>query len=252
MITLDDIIRNFIITQGRSTLHSYVRYMKYLIDFLRKVSLTHSIFDKTVVLKLDQKKAIQVPEDYIIWSKIGWQAGDRIVCFERDSSINLSHEISDDGLESPTVNISYNNSQWPYNRSLTFNNFTNINGQIGSLTGYGIGENGIGYFRPTNDREIQFSSDVPSDYKIYMEYRTNGFSPHTKSVVPEVMAKLAEEYINWQLARHKLGDAASETRAREISYLKEYDEVISRMQPISMSALQGLRARGYDVNKLVY
>lgn len=250
---LDSIVRAYLLNTGRSTLHGYLRILKFLIDFLRKFSLKHSFLDKTVVLKLDQKKCVPFPEDFIMWSKIGWQAGDRIVAFERDNTINLNHEISADGLESPVANIAYNNSQWPYNRSLTFNNFTNINGQIGSLTGYGIGQNGIGYFRVNFiDREIQFSSDTPSDYQIYLEYKTNGISIQTTSSIPEIAAKLAEDYIFWQMAHYKLGAASAETEARRVAYFREYDELIQTTEPITPAVLQGLRARGYDVNKLVY
>lgn len=252
-IQLDSIVRSYLLNTNRNTLHGYVRILKFLIDFLRKFSLKHSFLDKTVVLKLDQKKAIPFPEDFIMWSKIGWQAGDRIVAFERDNTINLNHEIKDDGLESPTVNIAYNNAQWPYNRSITFNNFTNINGEIGSLTGYGIGNNGLGYYRISwKDREIQFSSDTPSDYQIYLEYKTNGISVTTTSTIPEIAAKLGEDYIFWQIAHYKLGAAAAETEARRIAYFREYDELIQNIEPINPSVLQGLRARGFDVNKLVY
>ncbi len=251
MITLDAIVRNFLISQNRTTLHFYLRYMKYLIDFLRKVALTHAIFDKTVALKMDQKKAIQVPEGYLIWSKIGFQVGDRIVGFERDNTINLHHDITPDGLESPVANDRFNIAKFPYTR-LVFNNFTNEAGELGMLEGMGLGHNGVGYFRPTSDREIQFSSDIDSDTTIYLEHKTNGFNPTTKSTVPEIFAKLGEDYINWQEARRKFGDAAAETRARERSYLIEYDDVMAKMEPISIASLMGSRARSFDINKIVY
>lgn len=251
MISLDEIIRNYMIAQGRTTLHGYLRYLKYLIDFLRDVSLTHSVLDKTIALKMDQKKAIQVPEDYIIWSKIGFQVGDRIVAFEKDNTINLNHEISADGLEAPVANIAFNIAKFPYT-SLVFNNFTTQEGELGFLNGVGLGHNGVGYFRTTSDREIQFSSDLDADTTIYLEYKTNGFNPSTKSSVPEIMAKLGEDYINWQMARTKMGDAAAETSARKVAYFDEYDKVISRMEPVTVASIEGLRARGFDVNKIVY
>ncbi len=251
--TLDSICRSYLLNTNRNTLHGYVRILKYLIDFLRKFSLKHSFLDKTVVLKLDQKKCVPFPEDFIMWSKIGWQSGDRIVAFERDNTINLNHEISADGYESPTVNIAFNNTQWPYSREITFNNFLNINGELGCFTGFGVGWNGIGYFRiDWRNREIQFSSDTPSDYQIYLEYKTNGVSIQTTSTIPEIAAKLGEDFIHWQVAHYKLGAAAAETEARRISYFREYDELIQTIEPINPAALQGLRARGFDVNKLVY
>ncbi len=251
--TLDSIIRGYLISQQKNTLHSYLRYMKYLIDFLRQVSLTHSFFDKTIILKLDQKKAAAVPDDFIMWNKIGWQAGDRIVAFENDGTINMHHATSADGIEAPTANPSFNNAQWPYNSTLSFNNYTTNNGECVAIPCHGIGYNGIGYFRYSHQaREIQFSSDTPSGFEIYLEHKTNGFQPKTSSTVPEIMAKLGEDYINWQKARHQFGEASVETRAREIAFMKEYDTVISRLYPITIASLTGIRARGFDIKKIVY
>ncbi len=227
--------------------------MKYLIDFMRKFSLKHAFMDKTVVLKLDQKKAIPFPDDFIMWSKIGWMSGDRIVCFERDATINLFHSTTEDGLESGTVNGRFDNISWPHNGSLTLNNFINSSGENGCLEAMGVGNNGLGYFRVSwRNREIQFSSDTPIDYEIYLEYKSNGFNATSKSTVPEVAAKLGEDYIHWQDSHFKNGAAASETEARRIAYFREYDEMISITEPINPAAIAGLRARNFDVNKIVY
>lgn len=254
-IDLDSICRSYLINVEKTTLHGYLRIMKFLIDFMRKFALKHAFLDKTVVLKMDQKKSIPFPEDFIMWSKIGWQSGDRIVAFQRDSTINLHHATSDDGFESPTVNDKFNNAKFPYNQTanLIFNNFINLNGEIGFIPATGIGYNGLGYFRINwRDREIQFSSDTPIDFEIYLEYKSNGFQARSKSVVPEIAAKLGEDYIHWQVAHYKLGAAATETEARRINYFREYDEMIAITEPINPAAIEGIRARGFDVNKLVY
>lgn len=193
-----------------------------------------------------------MPDRFIMWSKIGFQVGDRIAGFERDNTINLNHEISTDGLESPVANEKFNIAKFPYTR-LVFNNFTNNEGQLGFLEGIGLGHNGVGFFKMNwQAREIQFSSDIDADTAIYLEFKTNGFKPTVKSTVPEIMSKLGEDYIHWQEARRKFGDAAAETEARKRAYFAEYDDVIARMNPISIASIQGIRARNFDVRKLVY
>lgn len=252
MVTLDQVIRNYYIRENKTTLHGYLRCMKFLIDFLREIALSHSVFDETIALKMDQKKAVQWPERFIMWSKIGFQVGDRIVGFERDNTINLNHEISADGLESPVANNKFNIGKFPYTR-LVFHNFTNNEGELGFLEGMGLGHNGVGYFRLNwQAREIQFASDIDADTVIYLEFKTNGFKPTTKSTVPEIMSKLAEDYIHWQIGKQKFGDNSAEAGARERTYFNEYDKVIAAMNPITMAFFQGLRARNFDVTKLVY
>lgn len=254
-VTLDSIVRGHLVNTGRNTLHGYVKLLKYLIDFMRKFALKHAFMDRTVVLKLDQKKSVAFPEDFIMWSKVGWQQGDRIVAFQRDATINLHHSTEEDGVETPTVNEKYNIAKFPYNQraDLVFNNFINQDGETGFLEATGIGHNGLGYFRCNFEaREFQFSSDTPIDFEIYLEYKSNGFNATTKSTVPEVAAKLGEDYIYWQEAHYKLGAAAAETEARRITYLREYDDLIAITEPITPAAIEGIRARGFDINKLVY
>ncbi len=254
--TLDNICRNYLAKNGYNTLHHYVKCMRHLVDFLRDVSLSHSIFDKTVVLRLDSKKAVQFPSDMVTWTKLGWQKGDRIIAFQKDSSINLHHDTEADG-PSETVNDAYDiNSPWPYNGSFTpttFNNYWYNNG-AGSLSGYAVGTNGLGYFRPNySAKEFQFSSDVPADFEIYLEYRCNGFKPRTKSVVPEVLGRVAEDYIHWQLARfdRRMGDSSSETEGRRLAYQREYNKALSQMNPTVFADIIGAKARAFHVNKLV-
>ena len=254
-VSLDSITRSYLGKNGYNTLHNYVGCLRHLLDFLRKVSLNHAVFDKTVVLRLDEKKAVAWPQDYVTWNKIGWQKGDRIIAFQKDNTINLHHSLCEDEI-SATENDPYDiNTPWPYNNTetpVTFDNYFYQNG-IGYLQAYGTGFSGIGYFKPNEQaREFQFSSDVPQDFEIYLEYKTNGFSPTTRSVVPEVFAKLGEDYIHWQMAVYdkRLGAASPETMARELNYKNEYNEVLKQLNPISVDDIIGAKARAFHVNKL--
>lgn len=256
VVTLDDCVRGHLINKGRNTLHGYIRYLKYAVDFLKKVSLDHSFMDKTVVLRLDEKKALQLPEDCVTWNKVGWKSGDRIIAFQLDQTISLSHSYEEDS-PSATPNVSYNiNEPWPYNGSfpqVNFYNYTLQDGTVGFIKAYGVGNNGLGYFKlNARARELQFSSDVPSDWEIYLEYKTTGFEPKTKSTIPIIMSKLCEDYIDWQDARHKLGAASNEAQARMIEFNREYDEVLSQLDKWTPDELVGARARTYDVNKIVH
>lgn len=254
-VELDYIVRSYLVNTQRTTLHGYVRLLKFLIDFMKKLALHSAFMDKTVVLKLDQKKSTPFPEDCVMWSKIGWKQGDRIVAFTRDQTISLAHNTANDGLTSPTANEKYNIAKFPYNQraNLILNNFINGEGELGFLNASGLGNNGLGYFKPNYDtREFQFSSDTPAEFEIYLEYKTNGFQASTRSTVPEVAAKLGEDYIHWQVAHFKFGAAAAETQARKKTYFDEYDDMIAITEPINPAEIEGLRARGFDINKLVY
>ncbi len=255
-ITLDDIVRSSLANDGKNSLHGYIQRLKWCVDFMRKLNLEHSFYDRTVVLRLDERKAVKLPDDFQNWNKIGWQKGDRIIAFQQDNSINKNQSYCADN-PSATVNTAYDiHTPWPYNNSFTslnFNNYYFDNGTVGYLQGYGVGYNGLGYFKVNRtDRVIQISSDVPQDFQIYLEYKTNGFNPKSKSVVPEAAGVLAEYYIKFRSNSHKLGDAAAETVASRMEFDRQYDQLVAQLYPTSYEDLVGARARAFSVNKIVF
>lgn len=253
-VTLDQIVRSYLHKRGKTTLHGYARILNVLIDFVRKFALNHAYLDKTVELKMDTKKAVAFPTDCIKPSKIGWKTGDRVVGFEVDTTIALTHDFTDDGV-SPTVNTSYDGTQsWPYNGTILFTNYYTNDGSA-SLKAYKLGNNGAGYYKINwAAREIQFSSDVKTDWTIYIEYKSNGFEPKTRTTIPEPFAKLAEDYIHWQLARFdkRFGEASMETQARKAAFWAEYDEVNAQMDSTTYEDITGARARSFSINKVMH
>lgn len=245
MVTLDAIIRSYLINQGKNTLHGYVRLMKYLLDFLRGFSMDYHFMDHSDVLELDEKKAIQFPSDMIALKRLAWRNGDRIICFEPDSRIDI-HVNREDDMVAGTPNMPYDVFQaWPYRGGALVDNISSS-----PSAGTGLGDNGLGYFRINwRDREIRFDANVPSNWEIYIEYKSNGFNPKSKSSIPEFAQKLAEEYIHWQVARHKFGDASAETMARKQSYDREQYELLARMDTLDYEGIIGSRARSTDINK---
>lgn len=248
-VTLDDIVRSILIAEGRNTLHGYLRIMKFLIDFLRNFSLNHTYLDHHLVLKLDEKKAIQLPDDFLAATTIAWQSGDRIIRFQRDNSINLHQSYCED-VASATANSRYQVFQsWPYNGEGVM--VTNDQMLLGNCNLNGNGYNGLGYFRMNwAAREIQFSTDIPTPEEIYLEYKSNGFSAKSKSSLPEFASKVAEDYTRWQLGRMKFGDSASETEARRITYLRTYDDMMAQLDPIDYEAIAGAKARAHHINRM--
>ena len=242
-ITLDSVVRTYLLKQGKNTLHSYVRLISFLIDFLRKFSVTHAHGTKQKMLKLDYKKSAQMPPDLLTISRIGWVSGDRIVGFDVDPTISLYHSKEEDAI-SGSLNQPYQVIQ-PWTIAEITATANDDGGDVG--TGY----NFSGYIRINYQaNEIQFSSDVSSDKQIYIEYKTNGLKPKTKSVIPEFASKAAEDYIHWQVARFKLGDSSAETESRRITFWREIDDVQASLMNISFDTLAGNKARAFDINKL--
>ena len=251
-LDLDSVVRLYLFKTGKKTLHGYVRCMAHLTDFIRKFSLMHVYMDARTVLKTDEKRACSFPQNFLYFTTIAFVSGDRLIRLQRDNSINLYHSYCND-VATADINESYNVFQsWPYNGSALIENALDPTLPATSL---GIGHNGAGYFRINwKDREIQFSTDVPAVKEIYMEYKTTGLLPTTRSTIPEFAKNVAESYIHWQSAKYdrRLGDSSAETQARRQDFLREYDDMMAALDPIDAETIRNIQARSFDFNKIIH
>jgi hypothetical protein len=241
-ISLDNIVRSFLIGQGRTTLHSYLRYLKYVIDILRKIAMQYSVMNKTILLRMDQKKAAQWPDDCIVPLAVGWKNGDRVEMYQLDSSIALTHSHVEDGISATPNSIFENFDQ--------YNILTASTGQPYNVISYGLGYNFSGYFNVNHKaREIQFSSEVDSSRDIIFIYRSNGFNPKSKTTISEVFQQMCEAYIFWQDGVKRFGSASAETEARRINFEREQTDVLQILMPVTYQNILKARAVTTDFNK---
>jgi hypothetical protein len=230
--------------QGRNTMHQYLRYLKYTIDILRKISLQYSVMTKTVAGRLDQKKSFQFPDDCAVPLAVGYNNGDRIEMFQLDTSVALKHSYEADAVSATANSIFENFDQY----NLIFDQ----TGQPYNVLCHGAGYNFNGYFNINRKaREIQFSSEVDSSKTIYFLYRSNGFNPKSKSSISEVFQQMCEAYIHWKDAEKKMGTASGETEARRINFEREQAETLQVLMPLTFESILGARARSTDFNKII-
>lgn len=243
MTTLDSIVRSYLISQGRNTLHGYLKIMKHAIDCLRNISLGYSVMNKTVKCRLDYKKSVALPDDCLVPIAAAWKNGDRMESYDIDSSIAVHHSHVEDGI-SGTLNGMF--------QPVIYQNYVTAN-RCYSIPCYNLGHNGSGYFTfNRKSRELQFSSDVDSSVDIYVYYRSSGFNPKSKSAIPELFALMVEAYIHWQLGRSKHGDASAETEARRMNFDREQAKTLQHLMPITASGIANAKARAFDFNKLAF
>lgn len=236
--TIDSVVRSYIADQGRTTLHGYIRYMKWAMDGLKKWHLQGGAEDVVTLLKMDKKKSIPYPEDMVSWSTLGVKVGDRVAQFQRDSTIALHH--SQEG-NYKIKNAKYNpNNQWPELESI--DSFINE-------VGFGATHNGVGYFNDNNQcKEFQFSSEVTSS-EVILKYKSNGFSPTAETEVNEIADNLIRDYIRWQEGRFKLGDNSGETQMRKKEYGERYKEVRAQLRCVTYEGILDILRRTTDINR---
>lgn len=241
-VSLDNIVRSYLIGQSRNTLHNYLRYLKYVVDILRKIAMQYAVMNRTALLRMDQKKAVQWPDDCVVPLAVGWKNGDRIDMYQLDNTIALTHSHVEDGVSATPNSIFENFDQYNLVRDST--------GQPFNVACYGLGYNGNGYFNVNRKaREIQFSSEVDSSRDIIFIYRSNGFNPKSKTTISEVFQQMCEDYIHWKEAEKKFGASSAEAGARRINFEREQSDVLQILMPVSYQNIMKARATATDFNK---
>lgn len=248
-ISIDQLVREFKASKGEVTLHKYTRYCKHVVDFVMKLSFGTSLLSYTVELKLDEKNAIQWPDDCAIPSEVAWQSGDRVINFQIDNKISKVNSYLEDTV-SATPNVAYNVFQsWPYNRPVT---------DLCEAVTYcteplGRGDNGLGYFIiKWREKEIQFTSTVPLNRKVLLTYKGTGINPKSKSKIPIFCKEPAESWVAFREAVRTFGEASTEAQARKYHYDRVFYEMLTHMDPTTLDDITGAVARSHDFNKVAH
>jgi hypothetical protein len=236
-VKIDTIVREALFDKGYSSLHHYPRYLGFALRMLRKLDIDHSENIVTKELPVSKKKTVAYPEDYIM------KVGDRIWCFERDTSITShtpsKYEANPAFYERANAISSFRfYNYYPYaSGSETSSYFDYID-----VRGYAY--NGIGYFTTVdNCREFQLSSEIKTD-TIILEYIASSYNPSTETFVPIIAQDVFREYIHWQSSRFSSNTSLSEVMANDREFWAELGNYKMRLSDLSYEGLQGAMRRG--------
>jgi len=234
--TIDNLIREILINEGRTTLHKYLWYLSYAIKSYRQFKIDDSLEVKTTKLTLDPKKAAKYPNDLIQWNKIGIKFADRVAIILPDSTISLLHEKEGAVYKA--------NDPWISNEILTaqFHDTQNLD-NLDGLVFQGKGYNSVGYYR-FNDacREIQFSAELDR-CSVYVEYIAMCSSPCNKTYVPIIAMDMLQEAIKFFDFKFRYGEHDRRTIAQASAWDREQMRYKGRISDLSYEGLRNVLFR---------
>jgi hypothetical protein len=232
-ISIDSLIREILLNEGRTTLHKYLWYLSYALKSYRQFSIDDSKIVKTVKLQMDNKKAIKFPDDLVTWNKIGLMYRDRVQLFVPDETIALLFE-KEGKVYKP-------NDPWiSNNMDVPFEDYYDSNGNIISFSVQAKAYNSIGYYRINEAcREIQFSADVMST-SVYIEYVALCASPCNKTYVPIIAMDMIQEAITYYDLKFKYGESDKRTIDQFLTWERERMRYKSRISDLSESGLRNI------------
>lgn len=239
-IELKQLIENLLFESGEDDSHKYMMYKSHGIRALKEFHMDITREVKTVALVMDSIKSVELPSDYINWTKVGLQIGDKIKAFIPDNQIALNW--SENNCGDKQVNASatdYYNSitETDLRYPVRFWNITSKYNDYGEYAGgdYGYGAGPIRNGFRINDGRIYFNSDVNTTV-VYLEYISNGFNPSEQSLVPETCEDAIRMYIKWKEASfssNKGGPAGREAMGWQQQYRNAVRLAKARLSPIT-------------------
>tara|TARA_R100001377_G_scaffold7512_1_gene3978 strand:+ start:526 stop:1248 length:723 start_codon:yes stop_codon:yes gene_type:complete len=157
-ISIDEIIQDLLIEEGKSSEHEYLRYFNIALGGLKELNFDTVRQVKSIEINLDHKNTITLPTDYVSYISIAISSGNELNYLGKKNKINFvknSNPVSSTTTEDPPV----------------FTDNTPGDGLWGRY-GQGGGNNSNGYYRENlNEGTIEFSG---SGQKIILEYISDG------------------------------------------------------------------------------
>ncbi len=250
--TISDIVFEVIADLGEGGTHYFDRYLNYALRGAQEWHFDSAQEVKTIVIPMNGYNAIDFPEDYVDWVKVGIQLGDKIKTFgANDQSIALYHGETDE-CGNPELNAAHV-CDLPINVNgyggYWFSNIFNSYGEnMGKQFGYGGGKNCLGAWKVNKERrQIQFDSTVTRT-NVYFEYISNGFNPCGETVINQYGRNMLRTYIHWQRSVFKNGAASSESQV----WKEEFDEqrrlARARVFDLSISEILELTRQNYKLS----
>jgi hypothetical protein len=219
--TIDSIVRGVCMDLDEG-LERYEQYLHWALQAHKDWHLDRAKEIKTVRLALTSYKAIELPEDFVDWTKVGIECGNTILTFTHDEDCP-SFDVNDYSiLDSGQVGQSF---------GYYYYNFINSKGQdTGKLFGLSAKDNYQGYFRLNRERaELQFRSKITNLQTIYLEYISNGYDPCGESFVNPMASNLIRLYVHWQRLKFSKNSARWQVADAKQEYVEELDLVGWRM-----------------------
>ncbi|HDZ26202.1 hypothetical protein LCGC14_1022950 [marine sediment metagenome] len=192
-------------------------------------------------------KAIDFPDDYVDWVKVGIRCGDIVKTFTHEENMpwiwdqkeceKQAHEVCN--LSDATLDNTAGG--WYF-----YNTYNSRGQDQGRLFGLGIKDNGLGYFSISREfKQFQFSIKVASGSKIYLEYIADGIKPCAVTVVNIYAAKLIKLYVHWMRIKFNRSSPKWRIDQAEKYYWDEFDRVGERLLDLTYEDVLQASRDGY-------
>jgi hypothetical protein len=225
LVTLRYVVMSTLNRLNDYTLKNYKRFMQICIECVtEQMSLYHTgIGNEVVYLHMSTAKTVNLPADFVNWSKVGFPYNGKFRVITNHDGILLPRVFDDTGVAVGNTDGAL--ATEGISNAIFFSDHFR-NGQfIGGL--YGLpGAIDEAYFRfDMENRQIVFSGETTRS-EIVLEYTSSGLKPDGSSLIPREIVSPVRNYILWQMVEHDPRIAYNERERRK----REFEESIEELR----------------------
>jgi hypothetical protein len=226
IVNLDYVVNHVLMDLDDSSMRMYKKFLQYAINGFTDLNLFTLQNVKVAYLPISEQKTVNLPVDYIEYTKIGFNEGGKMGVFGANEDLLLPRRTDDCGNEinDNTGDCSIDEIVFP-NYGYYFAPHYRNGQYVGELYAGLGGGNPNGSYRIDQDRrQIAFSSDVGVD-EIILEYKSSGVAGDGSTNVPRQCVPALVAYVHWQRRRYndKVALGVKETLKQE--YYTEFEKL---------------------------
>jgi len=227
--SVDEIIQDLLIEEGKSSEHEYLRYFNIALNGLKELNFDTVRQIKVIQLEVDHKNTVSLPTDYIAYISIAVSNGDELNYLGTKNRMNFAKNPGQSNQEStdedPPVFTDYNPGEGLWGRY-----------------GQGGGNNSNGYYRENlQDGTIEFSG---SGSTIVLEYISDGSADleGEEIKIHSFAQEALKSYIYWKSIHRKRAINMNEKLLAKKDYYNQKRLARARMQSFNkQEAMQTTR-----------
>jgi len=199
------------------SMRNYKRIAQFVIEGFTDLNLYHTTNIEVVYKYMSAAKTIDVPPDFVDWTKVGIPIAGKLRTLTKDDAI-LKPRKFEDGKDVGNIDASEPNFATYFTSHFKHGKF------VGGLYGLRGGINRA-YFRYDEEkRQFIFTGDVPQS-EIVLEYISSGVALSSSTVIPRQAVKPLVNWVFWQLAEYDSSVHPTEKERKKILYYEDVNEL---------------------------
>jgi hypothetical protein len=199
LVTIRYIVMSVLNRLEDYTMKSYKRLVQITIEGFTELNLFHLKQSLEVVyLHMSTAKTVQLPADFIDYTKIGIPLNGKLRVITRKDSILLPRTFDDTGLPVGNTDADPAQEDQGISNAIFFSDHWRNGQYIGGLYGLPGGIDRAYYRIDRENRLIVFSGTTPRS-EIVLEYISSGVKTDGSSLIPREAVPALRTYLLWQM-----------------------------------------------------